>query len=466
MNKRLIAVLAVVLIILSAFILSHSANGAEVFSENFSSGNFASWSRTFMSVSSSQTVSGGVAQFIVPTPESGTQSFSYLVKDGFTSTSNSTIIACEDVYVAKVPFGCVQGNGAIYFFYVCDSTDLTGNNGNFGVGIDGSGVWTLWIGGNAVYTSLFQTTGSPPTSNTWYRIVLTINNQAATVTLTVNDAALITAGQQQFTGRTHPISLMAGMGEDWWSAGQGQQEVDIDNIALDISDSDAVPNPTAEPTPTTPSSSQGMVTMPYPTPTPPPTKPSPSPEPSPSSPPSNAAVTMQATSQDDASITLTLHGNLTSAQMSTITLTRDKTANQTALSFAVTGQGGTAGFCNLTVPKSSVVYGALPRVYVDRQLTPNQGWTQDDDNYYVWFTLHFSKHILSIVFTPADSPIQIQFWLALPIVITAAICATAAFMLKKTSNPKANRQPTQAAASMRKDKLLFLRRLKHSKTKG
>ena len=71
------------------------------------------------------------------------------------------------------------------------------------------------------------------------------------MTLTVNDTMVIYAGQQQFTDKTRSISLMSGMGEDWWCEGLGQQEVDIDNVKLDISDA-PMPTPSADPPSPTP----------------------------------------------------------------------------------------------------------------------------------------------------------------------------------------------------------------------
>jgi hypothetical protein len=257
MKCRLSVLTFLALMIAALIALSPWAGSVPIFSEDFSSGNFANWTRTFTGPGSSQSVSGGVAHFIVPPPTAGTLTYSYLAKDGFTSTVNSTIIAEQNVLISKVPSGCVQGNGAVFFFYVCDSTDLGGNNGNFGVGIDGSGVWSLWIGGNTVYTYVFQADGNRPASNTWYHITLTISNSAGTVTLAVDGTVVVSATQQQFTDKTHLLSLMSGIGEDWWSDCVGQEEVAVSNVRLDISDAatSVTPNPTAQapsnPTPIT-----------------------------------------------------------------------------------------------------------------------------------------------------------------------------------------------------------------------
>lgn len=248
MNKKLMAILAALIISSSLLAASYLAMATTVFSDNFSNGNFANWSQAYVSSGSTQTVSDGIARFTVPTPTSGYFTYSYVLKSGFTSTVNSTIIAAQDVYVTKVPNGYAQGNGAIFFLYVCDSSDLSGNNGNFGVGIDGSDAWSLWIGGNPIYTYVFQTGGSAPASNTWYHVALTIDNSAGTVALTVNGVVVINVGQGQFTDKTHPITLMSGMGEDWWCLGSGQQEVDVDNVMLDISDASSMPTATVIPT--------------------------------------------------------------------------------------------------------------------------------------------------------------------------------------------------------------------------
>ena len=65
------------------------------------------------------------------------------------------------------------------------------------------------------------------------------------------------------------------------------------------------------------------------------------------------------------------------------------------------------GVGNVTIPKSAVPYGTTPTIYIDGQPTQDQGYTQDSNNYYVWYTTHFSTHEVSIVFTttaPSPSP--------------------------------------------------------------
>lgn len=243
MNRKIIALATLIIIAFSALSFFEPGKGALVFSDNFGSGSFSGW-RTCMMNGSSQTITNGIAHFITPTPPNGQATYSYLLKDGFISTPNSTIIASEDIFLPKVPAGCAQGDGAFFFFYICDSTDLAGSLGNFGVGVDGSQQWSLWIGGSQVYTYLFQTAGALPVSGTWYHIMLIADNPSGTVTLVVNGTTVINAPQQQFTNKTHSISLMTGMGEDWYCQVPGPHEIDVDNVQLNISDMQPIPSPT------------------------------------------------------------------------------------------------------------------------------------------------------------------------------------------------------------------------------
>lgn len=196
--------------------------------------NVTNATNTCVSSGASQSLSNGVAHFIVPSPEAGNYSYSYLQKSGFTSTANSTITATEDVYISDVPNSYRQGTDAIFFFYIVDPIEGA-NSGNIAVGIDGSGVWSLWIGGHSLYNYVFQAVGNSPENATWYHIVLLVNNSARTVTLQANGTTVITAEQNQFTNKTHPISLWVGIGEDWWCNGPKLLELDVTNVKLEIS---------------------------------------------------------------------------------------------------------------------------------------------------------------------------------------------------------------------------------------
>jgi len=100
---------------------------------------------------------------------------------------------------------------------------------------------------------------------------------------------------------------------------------------------------------------------------------------------------------------LAITGNITISQMSNVIIATNQTANTTSLSFDVTGESGTTGFANITIPITAVPYGTAPIIYIDGQPASNQGFTQDSNNYYVWYTTHFSTHQISIVFTIAPN---------------------------------------------------------------
>jgi hypothetical protein len=107
---------------------------------------------------------------------------------------------------------------------------------------------------------------------------------------------------------------------------------------------------------------------------------------------------VQATTNTGATVNLYLDGNITAQQLSTVTL-NTQTATSAAISFTLTGQTGNVGFGNMTINKNSVPASAEPIIYIDNQIAQNQGYTQDANNYYVWWTNHFSTNNVSIVFS-------------------------------------------------------------------
>jgi hypothetical protein len=143
---------------------------------------------------------------------------------------------------------------------------------------------------------------------------------------------------------------------------------------------------------------------PTPSPTPSPTStPAPTPTPTSSPTPTPLMTTVAATTGSDAIIDLAISGNVTSSQISNVTIATNQFATSTTVSFTVTGESGTTGFSNITIPKSAVSYGTTPIIYIDSQPAKDQGYTQDSNNYYVWYTTTFSTHKISIVFTTTSS---------------------------------------------------------------
>lgn len=133
-----------------------------------------------------------------------------------------------------------------------------------------------------------------------------------------------------------------------------------------------------------------------------------------------------------------LSGNITANQMSNMTLTSYATNTTTHISFTITGETGTSGFCNLTLPKSAIPYGNTPLVIIDNELASNQGYTQDANNYYIWYTIHFSTHEIIIEFTEKTQPPTERTYfieIAVAIIISAAALA-ATFLIRLKQKEK------------------------------
>jgi hypothetical protein len=115
-------------------------------------------------------------------------------------------------------------------------------------------------------------------------------------------------------------------------------------------------------------------------------------------------------------INLQISGNITATQLSNLTITSKQSTSTVVVSFTVTGQNGTTGFGNVTIPKSSVPNNLTPTIYIDNRQAQNQGYNQDTNNFYVWYTTSFSTHNVSIVFasTPNVTQSPMQFEISLP----------------------------------------------------
>jgi outer membrane protein assembly factor BamB len=123
-------------------------------------------------------------------------------------------------------------------------------------------------------------------------------------------------------------------------------------------------------------------------------------------PAAQANTTVSATTGNGGTVNLVLNGNITSSQMSNVTIAVNN-ATTTGLFFTVTGERGNLGFSNITIPKSLMPSETTPLIFIDGVPAQNQGYTQDTDNYYVWYTTHFSTHQISIMFTsttPSPTP--------------------------------------------------------------
>ena len=132
---------------------------------------------------------------------------------------------------------------------------------------------------------------------------------------------------------------------------------------------------------------------------------SPSPPPTPTATPvgnNDRSSTLRATTDKGAIIELPISGDISSSQMSNVIIATNQSATSTIISFSLTGPSGTTGFSNITIAKNTVPYGKIPAIYIDNQLASNQGYSQDENNFYVWYTTHFSSHQVSIVFSEGE----------------------------------------------------------------
>ena len=160
------------------------------------------------------------------------------------------------------------------------------------------------------------------------------------------------------------------------------------------------------------SNSFTVTAAPTPSPTPTPI-PNASPTPSPTSTPINATTPtptqsptptpsgtyVAATTADGTTVDLAISGNVTISQISNVIITSSQPNATTTVSFTITGTTGATGFSNMTIPKPAIPYGTTPVVYIDGQPAPNQGYTQDANNFYVWYTTQFSTDQVVIQFT-------------------------------------------------------------------
>jgi hypothetical protein len=127
-----------------------------------------------------------------------------------------------------------------------------------------------------------------------------------------------------------------------------------------------------------------------------------------------------ATTSYGATVYLAISGNVTSSEISNAMISSYLPTKTTTVSFTITGPSGTAGFGNMTIPKTAIYYGSSPVVYIDGQQALNQGYTQDVNNFYVWFTTGLSAHKVSIQFVVLSTSLVSSFGPVLAVGIAVA----------------------------------------------
>jgi len=170
--------------------------------------------------------------------------------------------------------------------------------------------------------------------------------------------------------------------------------------------------------------------------------PTPTPTPDPSTSPTPTATlkptTINATTENGAKIKLLITGNVTSQQITNLQITKSQSSETITVSFNVEGTNGDDGIGNFTIPKIAVDSGTAPKVYIDNAQAKSQGYSQDENNYYVWFTTHFSSHEVSIVFASVSrAGLLSQNTIYFVMAIAAVLVAVSAFVIyKKRENLK------------------------------
>jgi hypothetical protein len=207
----------------------------------------------------------------------------------------------------------------------------------------------------------------------------------------------------------------------------------------------ATPSPTPTPTPTsTPTQTPTQSPTPTLTPTPsstststqnsifsPTSTPSPSPKPTPSPTPIFNSSTLQAIFSNGSIVDLGVNG-ITAFSVTNATISTNQLAAQTTLSLTIIGQDTTNNVNTISVPKTAVPYGVTPKIYVNTQVALGQGFSQDANNFYVWYKTVFSNYELSIVFAPNALPVEFPLVLILAIVgIIIFSLSISAVVLKK-----------------------------------
>jgi len=120
-------------------------------------------------------------------------------------------------------------------------------------------------------------------------------------------------------------------------------------------------------------------------------------------PQSNSPNTLYVFTDQGETIKISITGALTSSEITNAYLTTDQKSKSTYLYFNLDSAKPSTGFSNITLPKILIHDGTSPTIYVDDEKAENQGYTQDTDNYYVWYTTDLSRNQISIIFkVPQD----------------------------------------------------------------
>jgi hypothetical protein len=164
-----------------------------------------------------------------------------------------------------------------------------------------------------------------------------------------------------------------------------------------------------------------------------PESPTPAPSPTSTPTPTSKPASINATTEKGVKINLSVTGNMTSQQIINLQITESPSSKTITVSFNVQGTNGDEGLGNFTIPKMAVDFGTDPKVYIDNAQASDQGYCQDKNNYYVWFTTHFSSHEVRIVFSAPVSKAELLSQNSIYIVaaVTTILAIVSGFVIYK-----------------------------------
>jgi hypothetical protein len=363
-------------------------------------------------------------------------SITITAKDAF----NHTLTNYSGTNTLNVSTGTISptSTGAFSSGVWTDSVVITGAGSGiwlstFGSGMSGtSGSFTVNPGALDHFT--FNTISSAQTAGSPFSITVTAKD-AFNNTITGYTGAPSLSYSAGSISPSAMDALVSGVGSTSVTVTAAGSSVTItanDGTYTGTSNSFTVKNtPTPTPTPTT-TPTQTSAT----TPTPKPTATS-TPTTTTSPTPTSSATTVSAKTASGATVYLAISGNITSSQVSNVTIATNQSATSTTVSFTVTGESGTTGFSNVTIPKTAVPYATAPTIYIDNQPAQDQGYTQDANNYYTWYTMHFSTHQVAIQF-PIFPPPAVSSELVIAFAINVAAIIIISIVVIKRSKDHGN----------------------------
>ena len=341
------------------------------------------------------------------------------------NVSNGTINPSTVVFSKGVWTGSVKVTGA--------GSGVT----LFTTGSGMSGTSNSFIVNSGILNSFtFNTVTSPQSTGSAFSITVTAKDTYGNTVTSYTGAPSLTysAGQispgimNAFVNGVGSTSVtLTGSGSDVTiTATEGTYSGVSNSFTVTLAEPSSTPNPTTTgPTPTpktNPTATPTSTEAPSPTPTP-------------------IVTTVIATTDSGAKVNLFISGNMSGFDVSNVTIAANQSATTTTVSFTVNRAIGSVGFSNMTIPKTAVPYGTNPVILIDGQQSIDQGFTQDANNFYVWYTVQFNTHQVKIQFA-ASSILQNTFFgsmLAIGITVPEIILIYAVIAVRRL-----NRKPENA----------------------